>query len=289
MESQPPATTARGQQQHEAPVMTAPLAPPPCDQPSVEAALKAKRPARERQRKERFALLHSMTADERRRFLVEEDAQKEQLLRKLERVVAPDSTSQRIAIDLSFDHIMNEKEIRSLANQLKISYGIVKQMHEPFQLIFCNANGSLQRLLEGFGADHWFIQWRHNVDSLDEVFQSSELVYLSPDSPNVLSSMDPKKTYVIGGIVDKSRKKGATLNAATQVGITTARLPIREHIPERLDHILNVNTVVEVLQNFQELGDWQQALEKALPQQAVMVDASPTEDVELLWMEELAL
>ncbi|RLN73121.1 hypothetical protein BBJ28_00002785 [Nothophytophthora sp. Chile5] len=231
MESQPPAPKARGQQQHEAPVMAAPLAPPPRAQPSAEAAPKAKRPARERQRKERFARLHSMTAD----------AQKEKLLRKLERVVAPDSTSQRIAIDLSFDHIMNEKEIRSLANQLKISYGIVKQMHEPFQLIFCNANGSLQRLLEGFGADHWFIQWRHNVDSLDEVFQSSELVYLSPDSPNVLSSMDPKKTYVIGGIVDKSRKK-------------------------RLDHILNVNTVIEVLVNFQELGDWQQALEKALPQ-----------------------
>lgn len=60
--------------------------------------------------------------------------------------------------------------------------------------------------------------------------------------------------------------QGATLNAASSAGITTARLPIQEHITERLDHILNVNTVVEVLISFQETGDWEYALKHTLPQ-----------------------
>ncbi|KAI9993509.1 hypothetical protein PInf_015616 [Phytophthora infestans] len=60
--------------------------------------------------------------------------------------------------------------------------------------------------------------------------------------------------------------QGASLNAATEAGITTVRLPIQEHYTERLDHILNVNTVVDVLIKFGELGDWPRALDIALPQ-----------------------
>ncbi|KAG3252493.1 hypothetical protein PI124_g2914 [Phytophthora idaei] len=214
--------------------------------------LRAKRPARERQKKARFELLHSMTEEERRAFLIQETAEKEEALQRLQR--AADSSSQRIAIDLSFDSIMNDKEIRSLANQLKLSYGLIKQMSELFQLVCCNPSAQLEHSLERFGASNWHIQWRRGAASVAEHFPPEELIYLSPDSPNVLEKMDPTKIYVIGGIVDKSRKKGASLNAATEAGITTVRLPIQEHITERLDHILNVNTIVDVLINFREIG-----------------------------------
>ncbi|KAG7398323.1 hypothetical protein PHYBOEH_011318 [Phytophthora boehmeriae] len=234
--------------------------------PRKTSALRAKRPARERQKKERFDLLHSMTADERRKFLQDEEKAKEETLLKLQRAVAADSTNQRIAIDLGFDSIMNDKELRSLANQLRLSYGAVKQMPEPFQLLFCNPSKELTTSLGRFGAPHWYVQWRHGGGSVAEHFAPSNLVYLSPDSPNVLKKMDPTKIYVIGGIVDKSRKKGATMNAATAAGISTVRLPIQEHFPERLDHILNVNTVIDVLINFQALGDWPRALDIAIPQ-----------------------
>eukprot|EP00644_Phytophthora_capsici_P006996 jgi/Phyca11/5910/fgenesh1_pm.PHYCAscaffold_8_\ len=231
-----------------------------------KSLLGAKRPARERQRKKRFELLHSMTKEERQKFIQQEATDKAEALQRLQRAAASDSSSQRVAIDLSFDDIMNDKEIRSLANQLKLSYGSIKQMSDPFQLIFCNPSEQLEHSLDRFGANHWYIQWRRSAENVAEHFPPEELIYLSPDSPNVLEKLDPKKIYVIGGIVDKSRKKGATLNAATQAGITTVRLPIQEYITERLDHILNVNTVVDVLINFQELGDWPRALEIALPQ-----------------------
>ncbi|KAF1792475.1 tRNA methyltransferase TRM10-type domain [Phytophthora cactorum] len=250
-------------------VDTAVSTPPPMTHKSLRrnSMLRAKRPARERQKKARFELLHSMTeAEERRAFLIQETAEKEEALQRLQRAAAADSSSQRIAIDLSFDSIMNDKEIRSLANQLKLSYGLIKQMSEPFQLVCCNPSAQLEHSLERFGASNWHIQWRRSAASVAEHFPPEELIYLSPDSPNVLEKMDPTKIYVIGGIVDKSRKKGASLNAATEAGITTVRLPIQEHITERLDHILNVNTVVDVLINFREIGDWPRALDIALPQ-----------------------
>ncbi|ETN09589.1 hypothetical protein PPTG_22895 [Phytophthora nicotianae INRA-310] len=248
-------------------VTAAPTPSPGSRQPRRRnSLLRAKRPARERQKKARLELLHSMTKEERREFLIQETAEKEEALQRLQRAAAADSSSQRIAIDLSFDSIMNDKEIRSLANQLKLSYGSIKQMPEPFQLVFCNPSEELEHSLERFGASNWFIQWRRGAVSVAKHFSPEELVYLSPDSPNVLEQMDPTKIYVIGGIVDKSRKKGASLNAATEAGITTVRLPIQEHFTERLDHILNVNTVVDVLINFRELGDWPRALDIALPQ-----------------------
>uniref|UniRef100_M4BYY6 tRNA (guanine(9)-N(1))-methyltransferase n=1 Tax=Hyaloperonospora arabidopsidis (strain Emoy2) TaxID=559515 RepID=M4BYY6_HYAAE len=161
---------------------------------------------------------------------------------------------------------MNDKELRSLANQLKFCYGAIKKMPEPFQLIFCNPSERLEHSLERFGASHWHVQWRRDSASVADHFEPDQLVYLSPDSPNVLNKIDPEKIYVVGGIVDKSRKKGATLNAALEAGVTTVRLPIQEYIPERLDHILNVNTVLDVLILSQGTDDWTRVLELALPQ-----------------------
>uniref|UniRef100_K3WLB0 tRNA (guanine(9)-N(1))-methyltransferase n=1 Tax=Globisporangium ultimum (strain ATCC 200006 / CBS 805.95 / DAOM BR144) TaxID=431595 RepID=K3WLB0_GLOUD len=226
---------------------------------------KVKRPARERKKLVRFELLHSMTIEERRQYLLAEEAQKRERQRMLERTLSATDGVQRLAIDLNFDAIMNDKELRSLAKQMKLSYGSVKQMATPFQLHFLNCSEPLQQSLARFSADKWRVHWHHDAHVTD-IVAPSDVVYLSPDSPNVLTALDATKIYVIGGIVDKSRKKGATLNAATSAGVTTARLPIQEYITERLDHILNVNTVVDVLISFQKTGDWAHALTHTLPQ-----------------------
>jgi Trm5-related predicted tRNA methylase len=48
--------------------------------------------------------------------------------------------------------------------------------------------------------------WTHS-EKFNEVFPQSSLVYLSPDSPNVLEQLDPTKVYVIGGLVDHNKLK----------------------------------------------------------------------------------
>ena len=47
-----------------------------------------------------------------------------------------------------------------------------------------------------------------------ELFPTESLVYLTADSPNVLESVDPKKVYIMGGIVDRNRLKGITFEKA---------------------------------------------------------------------------
>jgi hypothetical protein len=40
-----------------------------------------------------------------------------------------------------------------------------------------------------------------------EIFELDKLVYLTADSPNVIETIDPKKIYIVGGIVDHNRLK----------------------------------------------------------------------------------
>lgn len=53
------------------------------------------------------------------------------------------------------------QEVRSLSKQLKLAYGSVKQMRDPFQLVLCDPSDALLEALARFSADRWAVQWRH--------------------------------------------------------------------------------------------------------------------------------
>ncbi|TMW57166.1 hypothetical protein Poli38472_003091 [Pythium oligandrum] len=236
------------------------------DEMDALAADRQARDAAKRQRKkeQRQEMLHSMTLEERRAFVNGEEQKKVDQLERMQQAMADGSGRIKLAIDLGYDHIMNEKEIKSLGKQLKFVYGSIRAMETPFQLRLFHCSEQLRESLARFTAVRWHVHW-HDTEEFIDVVSAQDLVYLSPDSPNVLTTLDETKTYVIGGIVDKSRKKGATLQTAETSGITTARLPIQEYITERLDHILNVNTVVDVLIHVSQHGDWKRALTEVLP------------------------
>lgn len=72
----------------------------------------------------------------------------------------------------------------------------------------------------------------------------TSIVYLTGDSPNVLDTLTPGETYILGGIVDHNRYKHLCLDRAERAGVRHAQLPIAEHMPAlRTRKVLTVNQV----------------------------------------------
>lgn len=101
-----------------------------------------------------------------------------------------------------------------------------------------------------------------------------QLVYLTGDSENTLSTLDNNTTYIIGGIVDRNRLKRAAIERAEAIGsntslpIKTARLPLDEHLNfKESTRILTCNHVFEILLKYRENGyrDWGKAVMAVLP------------------------
>lgn len=96
--------------------------------------------------------------------------------------------------------------------------------------------------------------------------EREKLVYLTSDSPNTLTTWDRSAIYIIGGIVDRNRLKGATYEKALAQGIATARFPLQEYVTLGSTPVLAVNHVFDILLEFQHTNDWRAAFAKVLPQ-----------------------
>lgn len=101
----------------------------------------------------------------------------------------------------------------------------------------------------------------------------STVVYLTGDSPNILHSLEPNHTYVLGGIVDRNRYKLLCLDKAERLGIQHAQLPIGEALPElKTRKVLTVNQVLDILVKWVDRGGdkegkegWEGALRSVMP------------------------
>ncbi|NXY64905.1 TM10B methyltransferase, partial [Callaeas wilsoni] len=103
-------------------------------------------------------------------------------------------------------------------------------------------------------------------ESYLDLFPLDAIVYLTPDSENVLEDIDPDKVYVLGGLVDESIHKQLTLRRAREQSLRTARLPIREYMvkaPNSRNYhseTLAINQVFDVLSTYYETRSWPAAL-----------------------------
>ncbi|NXK42066.1 TM10B methyltransferase, partial [Piprites chloris] len=103
-------------------------------------------------------------------------------------------------------------------------------------------------------------------ESYLDLFPLDAIVYLTPDSENVLEDISPDKVYVLGGLVDESIHKQLTLQRAREQSLQTARLPIREYMVKApnsrnyYSEILAINQVFDILCTYYETRNWPVAL-----------------------------
>lgn len=154
---------------------------------------------------------------------------------------------------------------RSLFKQIDLSTVANKRAARPLALTLTNfePESRIGKLLASARADKWpvLLEGRQAW----EVYPCENVVYLSPDATDVLTELDPGKIYCIGGLVDRSVSRNATLAHAASRGVSqTARLPLREYCPMH-NNALNIDTVVKILLEFRSCGSWKSALEAVVP------------------------
>ncbi|XP_064598751.1 tRNA methyltransferase 10 homolog B-like [Liolophura sinensis] len=182
---------------------------------------------------------------------------------------------QRIGVDLSVENHMTDKEKSKVAQQLCRLYGANRQSHCPFHIFFLGINKQGLLYQECVRKNQGFENYQ--VDMMEspvtEVFKAEEVVYLSPDASDPVTSLDKSKVYIIGGFVDESIKKNVTLSKCDSSGLCCKRLPIVEYMERQpgLVHystVLTLNQVFEILLRFSENGDWRAALSEGVPKRS---------------------
>jgi len=207
-----------------------------------------------------------------------------------------------LVIDCGFDDLMVDAERRSLGAQITRCYS--DNNHAPYKahLVISSFGGHLKERFDNLLEGH-HRSWK-GVKFIEEDFveaanqagdrmrqpdsgrlagalapiasdeatptasdhsEAGEVVYLTSDSPNTLSSLSPYSTYIIGGIVDKNRHKGICYKKAMDRNVKTAKLPIDDYMQMSTRAVLATNHVVEIMLHWLECGDWGEAFLKVMP------------------------
>ncbi|KAI8524889.1 hypothetical protein RHMOL_Rhmol13G0184500 [Rhododendron molle] len=151
--------------------------------------------------------------------------------------------------------------------QILNCYAMNGRCSSPGHLWLTGCHGEMEIQLQRLpGFNKWIIE-RENRPYI-EAFQDRKkrLVYLTTDSENILEELDPRKIYIVGGLVERNRWKGITMKKAKEQGIKTAKLPIGNYMKMSGSKVLTVNQVIEILLKFLETRDWKTSFFKVIPQ-----------------------
>ncbi|KAF6372662.1 tRNA methyltransferase 10A [Rhinolophus ferrumequinum] len=173
----------------------------------------------------------------------------------------------RLIIDCSFDSLMVLKDIKKLHKQIQRCYAENRRALHPVQFYLTSHGGQLKKNMDE--NDKGWVNWKDihiKPDHYREFVKKEDLVYLTSDSPNVLKELDESKAYVIGGLVDHNHHKGLTYKQASDHGIDHAQLPLGNFVKMNSRKVLAINHVFEIILEYLETRDWQEAFFTVLPQ-----------------------
>lgn len=175
-------------------------------------------------------------------------------------------SSVRLVVDCSFDNLMLLRDVRKLHKQIQRCYATNRRAPHPVQFIVTSLGGQLKQSMDE--KDKGWINWKDisfKAEHYIDVVAKEDLVYLTSDSPNVLTELDQSKAYVIGGLVDHNHHKGITFEKAKELGIAHAQLPLGSFVKMNTRKVLAVNHVFEIILSYLEKGNWQDAFFTILP------------------------
>lgn len=75
--------------------------------------------------------------------------------------------------------------------------------------------------------------------------------------------MEKDTAYVLGGLIDRTIIKNASLIRSRKLGVEARRLPIKQYMKNR--QVLNLDHVIMMVLKFRETNDWKAAFDYAAP------------------------
>eukprot|EP00731_Ephydatia_muelleri_P024816 Em0016g1087a len=157
----------------------------------------------------------------------------------------------KVAIDCSLQEHMSDKEITMTAHQTLYSFAANLRSQNPLflHLTGLHSDTRLHRALNATWQGFSNPALRASELLPYDIHPPQDVVYLSPDSENVLDSLDDRKVYVIGGLVDLCVMKSLTQFKATQLGLHTACLPVKEYMRVSSSSVHHINLPINLVVN----------------------------------------
>ncbi|XP_020855524.1 tRNA methyltransferase 10 homolog C [Phascolarctos cinereus] len=172
---------------------------------------------------------------------------------------------QPLVFDMAYENFMPQRDLKNTVCQLLESEGANRKNIDPFHIYFCN--------LKVGGAYHKELIYRYKEKweqllltttekSPVDTFPRESLIYLTADSPNVMTTFRHDKIYIIGSFVDKCSQPRISYANAKRLKIASERLPLDQYLQWEVGNKnLTLDQMMRILLTLKNTGDWEKALE----------------------------
>nr|XP_003469298.2 tRNA methyltransferase 10 homolog C [Cavia porcellus] len=171
---------------------------------------------------------------------------------------------QPLVFDMGYDHYMDSKELQYTVSQLLESEGCNRRDVDPFHIYFCNLkiDSTYQRELVKHYGEKWDkLLLTATEKSYVDLFPKDSLIYLTADSPNVMTTYKHDKIYIIGSFVDKRMQPGTSLAKAKRLNLATECLPLDKYLQwDSGNKNLTLDQMMRILLCLKNTGNWKEAL-----------------------------
>ncbi|XP_072667942.1 tRNA methyltransferase 10 homolog C isoform X2 [Canis lupus baileyi] len=194
---------------------------------------------------------------------------------------------QPLVFDMDYGNYMKPKELRNTVCQLLESEGWNRRDVDPFHIYFCNlqVGGVYHKELVRRYEEKWSkLLLTTTEKSYVDLFPKDSIIYLTADSPNVMTTFKHDKIYVVGSFVDKGTQKGISLAKAKRLKLATECLPLDRYLQwDTGTKNLTLDQMMRILLCLKNTGSWEEAL-RFVPKRkhAGYLEISPSSQEELV-------
>lgn len=171
---------------------------------------------------------------------------------------------QPLVFDMDYENFMKPAELQNTVSQLLESEGWNRRNVDPFHIYFCNLklDSAYHRHLVKRYSEKWDkLLLTATEKSHVDVFPKDSIIYLTADSPNVMTTFQHDKIYIIGSLVDRTAQTGISLAKAKRLNLATERLPLDKYLQWDIGNkSLTLDQMIRILLCMKNTGNWEEAL-----------------------------